>query len=208
VSDYLTDEEQLDRLRKWWEKNGVMLVVAVIVAVIAVIGWRWFSEHRSDAVSRASDLYADYLKATGTEQETIEETLTREFPDSTYHVLTLLRDAKALVDAEDAAGALAKLEAALALEPEDPLDDLIRLRVARLQQQLDQSAAALDTLSGVRSLGLRAMVLELKGDIHMTRDEHDLAREAYAAAMAEVGDGARRPVLEMKAADTADPNDA
>jgi len=208
VSDYLTDEEQLDRLRKWWEKNGVTIVVAVIVAVIAVIGWRWFSEHRSDAVSHASDLYADYLKATGTEQETIEETLTREFPDSTYHVLTLLRDAKALVDAEDAAGALAKLQAALALEPEEPLDDLIRLRVARLQQQLDQSAAALDTLSGVRSLGLRSMVLELKGDIHMARDEHDLAREAYAAAMAEVGDGARRPVLEMKAADTADPNDA
>jgi len=208
VSDYLTDEEQLDRLRKWWEKNGVMLVVAVIVAVIAVVGWRWFSEHRSDAISRASDLYADYLKANGTEQETIEETLTREFPDSTYHVLVLLRDAKALVDAEDAAGAVAKLEAALALKPDDPLDDLIRLRVARLQQQLDQSAAALDTLSGVKSLGLRAMVLELKGDIHMARDERELAREAYAAAMAELGDGVRRPVLEMKAADTADPNDA
>ncbi|MGE0625416.1 MAG: YfgM family protein [Pseudomonadales bacterium] len=208
MSDYLTDEEQIDKLRNWWARNGVAIVVAVLVAVLIVVGWRWYTSHRSDAVAQASDLYADYLKATGTERETIEATLAKEFPDSSYHVLVLLRDAKALVDAEDAAGALAKLEAALAVEPGEPLDDLIRLRIARLQQQLDQSAAALDTLSRVKSLGFRSLVLELKGDIHMARDEKDLAREAYAAAMAEAGDGSRRPILEMKAADTAGTDDA
>lgn len=208
MADYLTDEEQLDKLRNWWARNGLALVVSVVVAVLIVVGWRWYSAHRSDTVARTSDLYVDYLAATGAERETIEATLASEFPDSSYHVLMLLRDAKALADAEDAAGALAKLEAALAIKPGQPLDDLIRLRIARLQQQLDQTSAALETLSRVKSLGFRALVLELKGDIHMANNERDLAREAYAAAMAEVGEGARRPILEMKAADTAGADDA
>jgi len=208
VSDYLTDEEQLDKLKNWWVNNGTTLVVVVVVAVVAVVGWRWYSEHRDDAVARSSDLYADYLKATGAERETIEGTLASEFPDSSYHVFVLLRDAKAMVDEDDVNGALAELEAALALKPDAPLDDLIRVRIARLQQQLDQTDAALTTLSNVRSLGFRALVLELKGDIHMTRNELDLARESYAAAMAEVGDGTRRPILEMKVADTAGADDA
>lgn len=208
MSDYLTDEEQLDKLRNWWAKNGLTLAVVIVVAVVVIVGWRWYSAHRDDSIARASELYADYLEAAGAERDSIESTLAREFPDSSYHALVLLRDARQLLDAEDAAGALAKLEAALALNPDAPLDDLVRLRIARVQQQLDQTAAALETLSRVKSLGFRSQVLELKGDIHMARGERELAGEAYAAAMAEVEDGARRPILEMKAADTADTNDS
>ena len=208
MSDYLTDEEQLDRLKSWWTQNGLTFVGVIVVAVVAVIGWRWYAEHRDDSVARASDLYADYLKASGTERETIEATLVSEFPDSSYHVLVLLRDARTQMDSDDVTGALATLEKALALGPDQPLADLVRLRVARLQQQLDQTAQALQTLGQVKSLGFRAQVLELKGDIHMGRNERDLARESYAAAMAEVGEGTRRPILEMKVADTALANDA
>ena len=78
MSDYLTDEEQLDKLKKWWEDNGLMLVGAVVVSVAGVIGWNWYGERRDAAIASSSDLYVDYLRAEGTERETIEATLASE----------------------------------------------------------------------------------------------------------------------------------
>lgn len=204
MSDYLTDEEQLDRLKAWWEQNGLMFLGAVVVAVAGVIGWNWYRDYRSDTVARSSDLYEDYLAAEGRERETVEATLASEFPDSAYHVLVLLRAAEASMEDADAQAAETQLRQALEAADNDKLADLVRLRLARVQLELDQGDAALDTLSEVRSIGLRSQVQELKGDIHMLRDERAEAHEAYVAALAEMGQGAQRPLLEMKVADTAD----
>jgi len=208
VSDYLTDDEQLDKLRKWWEDNGLMMAGAVVVAVAAVIGWNWYGEQKSETIATTSDLYVDYLQAEGEERETIEATLASEYPDSVYRTFVLLRDAKAEMDSENAESALEILSETLPLVDDDKLADIVRIRIARVEQELDQSDAALSTLSGVRSLGLRAQVQELKGDIHMTRGERSLAHEAYSAALDEAGEDAARPLLELKVADTADADEA
>ena len=208
MSDYLTDEEQLDKLKKWWEDNGLMLIGAVVVAVAGVVGWNWYGERQSAAVAGSSDLYVDYLKAEGTERETIEATLASEHPDSVYRVFVLLRNARAEAENENPEGALAALQEALSLVDDDKLADVIRIRIARVEQELDRSDAALAVLGQVRSIGLRSHVQELKGDIHMTRGERALAHEAYSAALEEAGEQAQRPLLKLKVADTADANEA
>lgn len=208
MSDYLTDEEQLHRLRTWWEKNGLALLGAVVVGVAGVVGWNWYTQHQSEDVAQASDLYVQYLASEGAERETIEKTLAEQFPDSSYRVFVLLRQAEDRMAEDDASGALALLEQALPICDDDHLADLVRLREARVQQQLDQTDTALATLGDVRSLGFRSMVQELKGDIHMSRGERALAHEAYSAALTEAGQGAQRPLLELKAANTAQPDDA
>jgi predicted negative regulator of RcsB-dependent stress response len=208
VSDYLTDEEQLDKLKTWWQENGVMLLVAVVVAVVGITGWNWYGSQVDTQISQASDLYADYLDAEGAERASIGETLATEFPGSAYHSLMLLRMAEERMTEEDAEGALVLLEDALLQAPDDKLADLVRVRLARIQQELDRSEDALQTLGSVKSMGLRSVVQELKGDIHMVRGERGQAHEAYSAALNEAGEGSQRPLLEMKVADTADTNDA
>lgn len=208
MSDYLTDEEQLDKLRGWWQQNGLMLACAVIVSVIGVVGWRWYAEYRADQVAGASDLYVDYLTAEGTERDSIATTLAREYPESIYQVLVLLRESQERIIAEDVEGAEMQLKKALSAASDDKLADIVRLRLARVLQQLERTDEALSTLGQVSSLGMRSQVQELKGDIHMVRGEREAAHEAYAAALTEAGEGAQRPILEMKVADTADTNDA
>lgn len=207
MSDYLTDEEQLDKLKAWWEENGLMLAGAVVVAVAGVVGWNWYGNQQAEQVARSSDLYVDYLAAEGTEQTTVEAELAAEFPQSSYRVLVLLRNAQQRMSEEDAEGAEGLLVEALAVADEDSLADVIRLRLARVQQQLDRSDDALATLGQVKSLGLRSQVQELKGDILMVRGDRAEAHEAYSAALAELSEGAQRPLLQMKVADTADTND-
>ncbi len=208
MSDYLTDEEQLDKLRNWWQQNGLMLAGGVVLAVVGLVGWNWYGQQRAEQIASASDLYVDYLNASGTERQTIETTLSSDHPDSVYRLFVTLRNARAQMDEEDAAGALVNLEEALALADDEKLADVIRIRIARVQQELNQSDAALDTLSNVRSMGLRSQVQELKGDIHMARGERALANESYRAALTAAGDGTAQPLLELKVSDTADANEA
>ncbi|TNF83707.1 MAG: tetratricopeptide repeat protein [Gammaproteobacteria bacterium] len=208
MSDYLTDEEQLDKLKKWWEENGLMLIGAVVLSVAGVIGWNWYGDRQAAEVAGSSDLYVDYLRAEGTERDTIEATLASEYPDSVYRAFILLRNARAEAENENPEGALTALNEALSVVDDDKLADVIRVRIARVEQELDRSDAALATLGEVRSLGLRSHVQELKGDIHMARGERVLAHEAYSAALEEIGQDAPRPLLELKVSDTADANEA
>jgi predicted negative regulator of RcsB-dependent stress response len=208
VSDYLTDEEQIERLRSWWSANGRYLAIAVTIAVLGVVGWNYYSDHRSDQVAQASELYADYLAADGVERETIEASLERQFPDTAYRAFVLMRQAGERMAEEDAAAAEALLREALEVAPAAELADLIRLRLARVLVALDRSEEALTLLGQVKGLGFRAVVQELKGDILLMRGERASAHEAYTAALEEVGSNVQRPILEMKVADTADANES
>ena len=208
MSDYLTDEEQLAKLKSWWENNGLALIGAVVVAVAGVVGWRWYSDSTGENIARASDLYADFIVAEGTERQSILDTMARELPDTTYMSFAILAEAHDRALAEDYPAAEAELRRALATDPERVVADLIRVRLGRVLQQLDRSDEALEILGAVRSSGFRPQVAELKGDIHLARGERALAHEAYTAALADLQDGSQKPLLELKAADTADPNDA
>ena len=36
MSDYLSDEEQVERLKSWWSENGTFLLASVVVAVLGI----------------------------------------------------------------------------------------------------------------------------------------------------------------------------
>ena len=38
MSDYLSDEEQSERLQRWWGENWKSLVGSVLLAIVAVVG--------------------------------------------------------------------------------------------------------------------------------------------------------------------------
>ena len=208
MSDYLTDEEQIARLKTWWDENGVMLVTAVVLTIGGFVGWRWYDDYRTETIARASDLYEDFLAAEPAARATILATIDQESAESSYHTLVILRQAQESIDAENYEEGAAHLSRVIELAPDRILLDLTRLRLARVLQQLDRSGDALNTLAAVRSEGYRTQVAELKGDIHLARGERMLAHEAYSAALAEVDNGVQTTLLEMKVADTADADDS
>jgi predicted negative regulator of RcsB-dependent stress response len=208
VSDYLTDEEQMARLKSWWDENGRMLIAAVVVGITAVAGWRWYDSTHSEDVAAASNLYADFMDAEGDAKLKFAEDLAAKYPDSSYNALVLMQRAQRSVDEQELETAVTELQAALDIADTAELQDLIRLRLARVLQQQDQSDAALQVLAAVRSEGFRPQVAELKGDIHLSRGERALAHEAYQSALENLQGGTQRPLLELKAADTADAADA
>lgn len=211
MSDYLTDEEQMARLKTWWEQYGRALVAALVLGVAGVIGWRWYDDTRQVDIAAASDLYADYLDTEGEAREQFARNIAEQIPESAYHSLVLMRSARDSVAAEDFEMAETHLRSALAAADSDVLNDLINVRLAKVLQQRDKADEALQTLAQVRGEGFRPVVAELKGDIHLSRGERALAHESYKSALEGVADVQRstqRALLELKLLDTADAVDA
>ena len=208
MSDYLTDEEQIAKFKAWWDKNGTGLVVIVVLVISGWVGRDWYDDYRTDQIESASTLYEEFLASEGEVQGQLAVSIDAQIPDTSYHVFTLLHRAHAAAEEADFAATEALLVRAVAASPDALLADVARLRLARVLQQGDRSDEALAVLGAIRGEGFRSHVAELKGDIHLTRGETVLAHEAYGAALVELSEGEVRPMLEMKAADTASANDA
>lgn len=204
MSDYLTDEEQVAKLRSWWDENGVSVIVTLVLVVAGVVGWRWYGSYQETRVARVSDLYEAFLVSEGEARDAAAASIADEAPNGAYQTLVMLRRSHEAVESGDYAAAESFLEQAVEAAPEPVLADIARIRLARVQQQLERPDDALQTLSGVLSEGYRSQVAEMKGDLHLARGERALAHEAYTSALAAAGNAQSRPVLEMKAADTAD----
>ncbi|MEM1230073.1 MAG: tetratricopeptide repeat protein [Pseudomonadota bacterium] len=207
MSDYLSDEEQVARLRSWWAANGTWLIATIVLAIAVAVGWRWYQSNRAETIARGSDLYAQFQSAEPAVQAALADELADTAAGTAYPVMARLALAAAALEADpaDPAAAEQELQRALDLADDETLADLTRLRLARTQMQLGERDAALATLAAVRSTGYRSMVAELKGDMHMAAGERAEAHEAYNSALAALETDDRRPVLELKAGTTAAP---
>ena len=56
MSDYLSDEERSEQLKKWWDENWKSLVGGVLLAIVAVVGWNQYQSYtfeRSESAATA-----------------------------------------------------------------------------------------------------------------------------------------------------------
>lgn len=190
MSDYLTDEEQAERLKRWWEQNGTSLIIGVVLAVAAVLGWRWYQGYAQDQADAASDVFGSYVAGRNGAESTSDQLamIDTEFEGSGYHVFTLLYRADDEIEVEDWEEALALLERAAQLADNDNLKDIARYRIAKVLYQLDRLDECETELAAIRSAGLEAHVAALSGDVFVARGDLERARIAYRSGI----DAARR----------------
>ena len=198
MSEYLSEEEQIARMKSWWDENGTTVIVSVVVAVAAIVGWRWYDSYSTEQNYEASRLYSAYSEATGEDKQSAAAQLASEFNGSAYHMFVLLQQASQAVAEDNLTAAEEHLETVRDTADDALLKDLARVRLAKIQYGLDRSEEALATLSSVSSEGYRSWAMEAKGDMHAARGEIELAHEAYTAAVASLTPGDQRPVLDMK----------
>ena len=209
MSDYLSDEEQVAVLKRWWDENGKALLLGLGLAVSAVVGWRYYQDYRQADAEAAAALYQAYQEQRAAEAPEpdelahLAEALEMDHPGSGYRIFVLFRQAADAVASEDYDTAREHLSTAVASADDARLRDVARIRLARVLQQLGQTDAAMISLGKVRGAGFFSEVAELKGDILLAQGDRDGATEAYVAAR-NVGAGAANPLLEMKVLDMAE----
>lgn len=200
MADYLTDEEQAERLKRWWDENGTSLIVAVVLAVAAVIGWRYYQSHTAERANAASAAFVAFEEARAADEPVADllATIDNEYAGTAYHVFSLLYRAADQVQEKDWEEALAYLERAAELADEQVVEDVARYRAAKVLYQLDRFDQALAQLAMIKGAGFEVSAAELSGDIHVAQGDGAAAAEAYAAGVAAAQAGPERmPPVEL-----------
>ncbi len=198
MSEYLSEEEQIARMKSWWDENGTSLIVTLVVCVAAVGGWQWYGSHSETQNFEAAQTYAEYQEAEGAARDAAAATIASAHAGTAYHTFVLFEQASDAAEAGDLEASADALSEAVATAGDDLLADLAKIRLAKVQQGLDRSQAALATLASIKSAGYRGLALEVQGDIHAARGDMAAAHQAYEAAVASLSEGDVRPVLDMK----------
>ena len=45
MSDYLTEEEQVARIKRWWAENGKYVAVAIVLGIAGVFANNWYESY-------------------------------------------------------------------------------------------------------------------------------------------------------------------
>ena len=214
MADY-TEEEQVEALRRWWAENGTGVIVAVVLAVAAIVGWRHWGDYRETEAANASVDYQsmhDAIEQAQTRPDSEElfkavrssaEQLIAEYSNTAYANYARLTLARLSVEEGDYESAAATLQEVIKAPETDTIKWVATLRLARLKIEMKDldGASALVTTKVPEAFAGQA--LELKGDIQRARSDVEGARAAYEDAIELMQSDAHKELVRMKLQDLA-----
>jgi predicted negative regulator of RcsB-dependent stress response len=193
---YETEEQQVEAIKGFWKENGTAIIVGVGIAVAGLFGWQQYNEMAIEGKETQSMAFQIALEGIDSEEGLSKASaFAKENTDSGYAILTSLVAAQKAVQNNDFDAAKMHLNMAVSNSPSVAIADLAKVRLARVENQLGDTAGALATLDSVVSASYSDQVQEIKGDIYLAIKEFDKAKEAYDLVLAEQPDNR---IVEMK----------
>ena len=205
---YSSEHEQVEALKAWWDKNGRRVIAAIVVVLLAVLGWKSWMQSQNERAEAASVQYQqmlDVLDAQPAQAMEIGRAIVAEYPDTLYAVLASLGMAKAAVQQQDLDAAAAHLRLAMKQAEQEELMMLARLRLASVLQAQGKDDEALALLEKEVAPSFRGSYAEMRGDILLSQGKVGAARDAYSNALAGYSDvPEKRNLVQMKLDDLAE----
>ncbi len=212
MADHLTEEEQLEALKRRWRENGKSTLLGVCVALAAYFAWGLWKDHQRQQTEAASALFQGLLEAVAVEPG---KTLTEEKRSTAMHLAGQLKDAhssslyayqaalfmaKLAVEKNELDKAAEQLRWILSQGPTTAIERVVRLRLSRVLLAQQNYKEALSALSGEVDAGFESVYAEVRGDIYVAQGEDIQARAAYQAALDKLSaeQNSRRAMLQMK----------
>jgi len=203
MAEELTDDEQVEALKRWWKENGTAIVVGIIIGVSAIVGfWKWNQYVENQALA-ASLEYDNFSQAViENTPEAIEKSfavLKAEYADTTYAALAALLYASYEYDRKNTEKSVEYLRWAQQHPGHDAILNVAQIRLAKLLVSLDKLDEAFSLVDKVKEPAFDAQYAEIKGDIYSKRGEQALARSSYQLALASSDlNGKQREFVQMK----------
>lgn len=202
MSDYRTEEEQAEALKKWWRENGIFIVAGIVIGITAIFGWRGYNNHLAQQAEAASTLYEQMLVASrADDSENVGVYANRiidDYQSSSYAVFAHLMLAKLTAEAGELDQAETHLRWVLENNTNEEFQHIARLRLARVLIAADKLDIAANTLNVSDTGDFSASYDELRGDIFVKQNKTEEARQAYQKALANTVAEGGQSILQMK----------
>ena len=191
---YESDQEQVEKIKKWWDENGKTTVIGLVLGLGGMFGWTAWQSYETAQAEAASAVYSQIVRAAESgEHAKVEEqaqALIRDFPNSGYMTLaTLYRAGAAMQDGRKDAGK-AHLEWIVENGSLPEYQQIARLRLARIALDADAPSEAQALIDAIPadSAFQEGAVQALKGDLAAHKGDLEGARSAYEAALQVLGE--------------------
>lgn len=188
MDEFLSEREQVDRIRQWWKENGAWIIVGIGGGILALVSWNWWQGYQLQRAEQASAIFSVVAEAAieGRVEEVRRgvERLEAGHGSSPYLQHGRLALAATLTGVGETAGAIELFEQVLGDTRDPELALIARLRLARLLAAEGDDERALRLVRGVDAGAFAPALLELEGDVLAGRGDLEGAREAYRRALA------------------------
>jgi predicted negative regulator of RcsB-dependent stress response len=192
VADHLTEEEQIEAIKRWWKENWLSLVLPIVLAALAYTGWNVWQDRKETSAKLASDQYQNLLnfyqapefsESQRGQALLLAEQIANEHSGSLYADLSLLLAARLSVEGNELDEAQQKLEAVIDSNKRESEVQIAKARMAKVLLAKGQYNEALGLVPASAADSARALYAEIRGDIYLAQEQHSAARTAYEEAL-------------------------
>ncbi len=183
----LAEDDDAEKLRQWWKKNGSGIIAGIVLGVAGVggvKGWEMYTERRS---LTASDLFQQMLarQAAGSAAQAQELALQirDDYGATPYADLALLMLARLAVENGDRERAEGYLTGVMNDSENMAMEHIARLRLAQIALDAGDHRQAEQLVSVEERGGFESEYSEVLGDVYLEQKQWDKARTAYDRAL-------------------------
>ncbi|HHF5635779.1 TPA: YfgM family protein [Haemophilus influenzae] len=181
----IEEEQEINQLKEWWKENGKTIIVAFILGVGGMFGWRYWQAHQAEQIAQASAQYDALINSVQQDEQAKKaniEQFVQANSKTAYTVFALLDEAKKATEKQDFSAAEANLNQALTQSQDEVLTSIVALRLSAVQFQLGQLDNALSTLNQVKGESFNARKAILTGDIQIAKGDKVAAKNSFEQA--------------------------
>lgn len=210
AEDYLTDDEQLEHVKRVVAENWVWVVAGVALGAALIFGYRYYDSYRNDRALRAAAQFGDMTSALERDDRKksrqVADGLIKDFPTSPYADQAQLVIARLYVDDGQLASAIAPLTQVMNNSKDSELKRIARLRLARVLIDQGKPDDAIKALAQDSWGAFAARAHEVRGDAFYANKDVKSALTEYRAAQ-NGGDASsvNSALLQLKIADLGTP---
>lgn len=188
----LQEQEQLDALKAFWNRQGNLITWLLVLVLAAYAGWNGWQWYQRDQAAKAGAMFDELDRAAraGDAERSgrIFADLQARYPRTAQAQQGGLLAARVQFDKGQADAARATLAWVAEHAVEDEMRTVARLRLAALQAEGKQYDEALKTLQAATATGFEGLVADRRGDVLLAQGKPAEARAAYEAAHQALGE--------------------
>jgi len=187
VDEFLSEKEQIQYIREWWQENRSYILTALIIVIGGITGNNAWKSSVIEKQLSASSLYeslAFEISENNLEAgEMIADQISEDYSDTVYYEKAKLAMAYFYMSQsrdEDAANSLRNI---LSKSSDSELSLIAEMRLAKIMLYQKKYQEVIDMLKGNIGHAFETKYSELLGDAYFGLEEFDKAEFAYMAAL-------------------------
>ena len=184
---HVAEDDDAQRLRVWWKKNGMGIVAGVAIGILGVGGFKGWQAYTENRALSASDVFQEMLAYD--ESGAIErasnsaQILIKDYRATPYGDLAYLMIAKLATQKGDLSNAMEALTNVMTKSNDPAMSQLARLRLSQVNLLAGDLDRAHELATTVDVGGFESEYPEVLGDVLLAQHKYSDAAEAYDRAL-------------------------